>query len=132
APGGGIATGMAGGSAPGVPGGPLLLVEPQALPAATRTQLERLRPSRIIVLGGTSAVSDAVVSALSAFSPSVSRLAGADRFGTAAAIAQQFFPHPSESWLVSATAFPDALTAGPAAAVFRAPLLLTLPACVPP
>jgi hypothetical protein len=110
----------------------VLLVEQDTLPGATATQLNRLQPGRIVVLGGTAAVSDSVLGALHGFSPTVDRIAGADRFGTAAAIAQAFFPQPPEAWLVSGITFPDALGAGPAAAMFRAPLLLTLPACVPP
>ena len=128
----GFADGLAGGPAAGVTGSPMLLVERDALPPATGAQLNRLQPSRIIVLGGTAVVSDAVLDALRTFSPDVGRIAGADRFGTAAAIAQEFFPQPAEAWLASGTAFPDALAAGPAATLFRAPLLLTLPACVPP
>lgn len=127
-----FADGLAGGPAAGVARGPLLLVEPNAVPASTSAQLTRLQPSRIVVLGGPAAVSDAVLGSLSAFSTNVSRMAGADRFGTAAAIAQEFFPDPDEAWLASGIAFPDALAAGSLAAQYNAPLLLTLPACVPP
>ena len=41
-------------------GGPLLLTERDRLPEVTRAELARLRPCQVIVLGGTSAVSDAV------------------------------------------------------------------------
>ncbi len=132
ATGDGFADGLAGGPAAGVARSPMLLVKRDAVPAASRAQLQRLQPSRIVVLGGAGVVSDAVVAALGAFSPNVERVAGADRFGTAAAIAREFFPHPPEAWLVSGTAFPDALGAGPAATVFGTPLVLTLPACAPP
>ncbi|NAZ76767.1 hypothetical protein GTQ99_15255 [Kineococcus sp. T13] len=40
--------------------GPLLLTDRDHLPAATRAELQRLRPCYVIVAGGTSAVSDAV------------------------------------------------------------------------
>ncbi|NAZ81500.1 hypothetical protein GTR02_06680 [Kineococcus sp. R8] len=50
---------LAWGSA-GYGAGPLLLTERDRLPEVTRTELERLRPCFVVVLGGPSAVSDAV------------------------------------------------------------------------
>ena len=44
-------------------GGPVLLVSPIALPAATAAELTRLRPSRIVILGGSGAVSASVATA---------------------------------------------------------------------
>lgn len=69
---------------------PLLLVEPTgALPAATVTALDALQPNRIVVFGGPAAVGDDVFAALvpHARSGEVTRLSGADRNATAAAIA---------------------------------------------
>ncbi len=43
---------LAGGAAAAATGGPVLLVDRVAVPAATATELERLRPGRIVVLGG--------------------------------------------------------------------------------
>ncbi|MCI2240464.1 cell wall-binding repeat-containing protein [Paenibacillus sp. TRM 82003] len=40
--------------------GPLLLTERDALPAATRAELQRLRPCYVVAVGGTASVSDAV------------------------------------------------------------------------
>ena len=61
----------------------------------------RLQPANIIVLGGTGAVSDAVLQAIAGYtSGSVTRLAGQSRFGTAAAIS-------------AATFAPGAAVAGP-------------------
>ena len=64
------------------------------------------------------------------------RLAGADRYKTAVAISKANFTAPQE-WVVVASgqAFPDALGAGPMAALLEAPLLLvpqsgTLPSSV--
>ncbi len=42
-------------------GGPLLTVEAGSVPAATREELQRLRPQVVRVVGGTSSVSDDVV-----------------------------------------------------------------------
>jgi len=53
-----------------------------------------LDPARIVIVGGTGVVSAAVESALAAFVPDpglVRRIAGADRYATAAAIAADAF-----------------------------------------
>ena len=53
---------LAGAAAAGVTGGPLLLVD-STLPAATATELARLHPARIVILGSAAVVSDAVAAA---------------------------------------------------------------------
>ncbi len=62
----------------------------------------------------------------------VSRLAGADRIGTAVAVSAGTWTSSREVVLASARDFPDALAAGPLAARLDAPLLLTDPALLPP
>ncbi|HSI99954.1 MAG TPA: M14 family zinc carboxypeptidase [Patescibacteria group bacterium] len=104
---------------------PLLLTHQSAAPAATTTELARLAPGRIVVLGGTAAVSDAVVAQLRGYTAgTVTRIAGADRFGTAAAIAGAFAAGRPSTYLATGMAFPDALAGGPAAALLDVPLLL--------
>jgi putative cell wall-binding protein len=64
--------------------------------------------------------------------PVVSRIAGADRYELAAEISKRVSPGPSRVvYIASGTNFPDALSAGPAAAVNVAPLLLVAPDSVP-
>ena len=108
-------------------GGPILLTEPNRLPSATRTALTRLAPAQIVVLGGTSAVSAAVASALDAYDTGggVLRLAGADRYATAAAIARHHHPDGAPAaYVATGENFPDALAAGAPAALRGAPTLL--------
>ncbi len=57
----GFADALAGAAAAGKTGGPLLTVPGTTIPAATAAELTRLKPARIIVLGGTSVVSDGVL-----------------------------------------------------------------------
>ena len=52
---------LAGASAAATQGGPLLLVRPTVIPAATLAELRRLKPRRIVVLGGPAAVGDVVL-----------------------------------------------------------------------
>jgi len=123
---------LAGGPAARVGGGPLLLTAPTGLPAATAAELARLRPGRIVVLGGTGAVSDGVVSALRAYTAgSVTRVFGADRFGTAAAISASAFASASTVYVATGTNYPDALAGGAAAARAGVPILLVTASAVP-
>lgn len=60
------------------------------------------------------------------------RLAGNDRYETAVAISQRVFTPPQDVvFVVSGEDFPDALAAGPAAAHFRAPILLVRRSSIP-
>ena len=47
--------------------GPLLLVETNSLPTVVANELDRLNPSRIVILGGTGVVSEAVANAIAAY-----------------------------------------------------------------
>ncbi|WP_382308842.1 cell wall-binding repeat-containing protein [Herbiconiux sp. UC225_62] len=65
--------------------------------------------------------------------PVVSRIAGADRYDLSAEIAKKVSPTATNVvYLASGAAFSDALSAGPAAAVSFAPLLLVAPDALPP
>ncbi len=58
---------LAGAAAAGHLGGPLLLVNPTAMPTETARELDRLNPRRIVILGGTAVVSSSVAAQLDAF-----------------------------------------------------------------
>lgn len=104
---------------------PILLTRSKTLPGATATELARLNPSQIVVLGGTSAVSVDVASRLGAYG-TVSRISGSDRYATAAAVSRDTFPGgASVVYLATGTGFADALAAGPGAGIEGAPVLLT-------
>jgi len=105
--------------------GPILLVTKDAIPRATLAELKRLKPKKIIVLGGTGVVSAAVESALQK-QGATSRQSGSDRYSTAAAIsAKHFQPGAAVAFVATGEDFPDALTGGPAAAALGGPILLT-------
>jgi len=114
---------LTGGPAAGRDGAPILLVGDD-VPAATAAELTRLNPGRIVVLGGEVAVSAQVEAALAAYTDGgVTRLAGADRFGTAAAIAGAW-DETSTVYVATGANFPDALAGAAAAGLADAPLLL--------
>ncbi|MBK9180677.1 MAG: cell wall-binding repeat-containing protein [Acidimicrobiales bacterium] len=122
---------IAAGWASGAAGVPVLLVRRDSIPAVTQNELARLAPPAIIVLGGTAAVGDAVFGQLSRPGVAVIRLAGADRYATAAEILNAGLPAPGPFATVlvaSGTDFADAMIAGAAGAVYGGlPLLLVPP-----
>ena len=124
---------LAGGPAAASQGAPILLVNPDSVPDVTASALERLAPSSITVLGGSSAVSAAVVEELEGFTEGdVTRVSGADRYATAATIASMFFQAPVTSvFVASGEAFPDALAGAQAGGLLGVPVLLTRPGDVP-
>lgn len=124
---------LAAGPLAGLRGGPVLLTRPDQLPAATANELSRLRPQQIVVLGSDSAVSPAVVQALQTYSVQpVQRLAGVDRYATAAAVSEsQFGAGVAAAFVATGGNYPDALAGGPAAIKLGGPMLLTRPDALP-
>ncbi|MEA3502856.1 MAG: cell wall-binding repeat-containing protein [Actinomycetota bacterium] len=92
---------------------PLLLVTSNGVPAATADELRRLGPDRIVLVGSSGVVSDAVEAKLAGYASSgVTRIAGASRYSTAAAAAAR--AEGKRVFVVTADSFPDGLTAAPA------------------
>lgn len=110
---------------------PILLTRPDALPAVTRDEIERLQADQIVILGGTAAVSGAVERDLQDLGAAVYRIGGANRFDTAALIAARF-PSSTGAILVYGYNFPDALAAAAYAAREDYPILLTDTDQLPP
>lgn len=114
-------------------GGPVLLTTASTLPDSTAAELERLAPSRVVVVGGPSVVSEAVLAAVTSILPgaTTARLAGNDRYATSAAVAATFEPDVPVVYIASGYAFADALTAAAAAGSLGAPVLLSAPTALP-
>ena len=104
-------------------GGPLLLTTPTALPSAVKTEIQRLKPAKIYVIGGTGAVSASVATTLAAIAP-VTRFGGADRYATGLNILNGTFTSASTAMLATGRSFPDALAATGAAGKVDAPVVL--------
>jgi len=124
---------LAGAAAAGKAGAPVLLLQASTIPAATRTELDRLDPGRIVVLGGASVVGDSVLAALKAYTTGpVVRVAGSDRYATAAAVsASTFDPGVPVAFIATGRNFPDALAGAAAAAKLGGPVLLVDPETIP-
>lgn len=116
-------------------GGPLLITDGDRLPDVVATEIERLLfQGTVHILGGPAAIGDAVVTQVEALGATVVRVAGADRVGTALAVAAAMADldafagadTPGRVLLATGTDFADALAAGTAAAaVGDAAVLLT-------
>jgi hypothetical protein len=106
--------------------GPLLLVPPSGLTQEVSQEITRVAPagSTVYILGGSVAIPTSVDSALSSMGYAPVRLAGADRFGTAVAIAGAL-GNPDTVFEATGDDFPDGLSAGAAAAASQGVVLLT-------
>ncbi|AWB88632.1 cell wall-binding repeat-containing protein [Salinibacterium hongtaonis] len=107
-------------------GGPLLLTLPDALPSSVRMELQRLSPQQIVVVGGPSAVGDAVYGQLEGLSSSVRRDSGVDRYSTSRIVTERAFGVSGSSRVFIATGenFPDALSASAAAGASSSGVIL--------
>lgn len=121
----------------GLQGGPVLLTRKASLPEAIRTELSRLHPLRIVVLGGIAAIGDEVVDDLERFSPTITRIGGADRYEVSAAASRVVFapgtpvPTVPRLFIASGEGFPDALSGGPAGIYAGGPVLLVSKDSIP-
>jgi putative cell wall-binding protein len=117
---------LSAGSAAAAADGPLLLVDPNYVPGTIRSEIQRLQPQLIVVVGGTGAVSADVYNQLSQLAPSIRRDSGSDRFATSRLIAERAFSSTGATTAFIATGhdFPDALAASAAAASLSAPVIL--------
>lgn len=106
-------------------GGPVLLTRPDSVPPVVRTEIQRLKPSRITVVGGTGAISDAVLQELRGLtSAPVVRRGGGDRYATAGALARTFGTQVNVVYVATGENFPDALAGAARAGFNDGPVLL--------
>src|SRR5699024_1621181 len=91
---------------------PILLTQPDRLPAATETALSELGIEETLVIGGEVAITDNVADLL----PNVTRVAGDNRFETSVEVAKYFNPDTTEFYVTTGFNFPDALASGARAA----------------
>jgi putative cell wall-binding protein len=138
ASGAGFADALSGSAAAGAERGPMLLVTKDTIPTVVGIELHRLKPQRIVVLGGTNSVDTSVEAALAAYAPTVSRISGADRFEVSAEVSKAVFGRPGTVggehppvYVASGAVFPDALSGSAAAGTVGGPVLLVTKDGVP-
>jgi putative cell wall-binding protein len=123
---------LSAGPAAAMQGAPILLVSQSKIPGATRAELLRLHPSRIVVVGGIGVISPQVFTELGTMGATV-RLGGTDRYETSRLVVREGFltegtanpaPGAYTSILANGSNYPDALAAGPAAVNLLGPVIL--------
>lgn len=118
--------------------GPILLTRAHTLPDGVVRELMRLRPGRVCILGGVDAVGDEVQQSIEQLLPGVAieRLEGADRYGTARAVAERALVTThnitKSAFVATGAKFADALAVSPVAAALGAPVYLAEPAGISP
>lgn len=108
---------------------PILLTGPDELHPAAERGLEAAGADTVIILGGQAAVSQQVEAAVADAGYATERLAGADRWGTAKAVADAFVDgfgfDVADVGLATGESFADALASAPYLGEVPAPVVLT-------
>lgn len=113
---------------------PILLTQQDRLASAVAAEMVRLGADRVLIVGGTKAVSDAVARTclLVPGIDTVERISGADRYATAIALADRSVALQGDSFrgqafIATGTDFPDALSASGISAAKGMPVYLISP-----
>jgi putative cell wall-binding protein len=107
---------------------PIVLTDGKTLSAEAK---DLLKDEDVFILGGTSVISEEVSKEVGKVASSVDRLAGANRYGTLAAIQKMFAPASSELFVASGETFPDALASAPLITGKTGTLVLVQPNALP-
>lgn len=119
-------------AAAGYTNAPLLLVDgsQNSVSSQAAAALTGWGVKTLVVVGGSSAISDQLFASLNAIAPAT-RVAGPDRYSTSAAVNAIAFPAPTSVYIATGDSFADGLTGGAVAGARGAPMLLAPGTCVP-
>ncbi len=121
---------LAGGPLAAKESAPLLYTDTDSLDPATAAEIQRLGAAEVFVLGGDAAISPAVEAELTDSGLNVTRFAGANRFETAALVADEVGSATGTAYVVEgensdpARGWPDPVSVAPLAAFQGDPILL--------
>ena len=93
---------------------PLLYTPTSSLDSSVKAEIKRILPKggTVYLLGETSALSTSVSNSVTALGMKVVRVAGANQYATAVAIAKTVNPHPTNVLVLNGASYTDALSAG--------------------
>ncbi len=103
---------------------PILLTQSSSLPSSVLNEIKSLGANKVIIVGGTLAVSSSIKTALENEGFTVERISGSSRYDTAAKIAQEV-GSSQRAFLTTGENFPDALSVSSYAFENQVPVLLT-------
>ncbi|XKH50521.1 cell wall-binding repeat-containing protein [Chryseomicrobium palamuruense] len=106
---------------------PILLSRSKSLNQATKDEIKRLKPNKIILLGSVSALSQEIENELKSMNITIKRIKGSDRYETSLNIAKELNTGTSKAIIATGQNFPDALSIAPYAAIHEYPIILTKP-----
>ncbi|NWQ39487.1 SpoIID/LytB domain-containing protein [Bacillus sp. EB106-08-02-XG196] len=103
---------------------PILLTKADTLPETTKAKIQSLKPSRIVIVGGSGSVSGNVENQLRTITGNVERIGGSDRYEVAKYVAEKM-GSTSSAIVTNGLVFSDALAIAPYASENQIPILLT-------
>lgn len=103
---------------------PILLTRKDSIPDSTLNKIKALKPSKIVIVGGTGSVNQTVETKLKSITGDVSRIDGKDRFEVAKKIAQNLGTS-DKAVVTNGLIFSDALAIAPYAAKNGIPIILS-------
>lgn len=106
-------------------GRPIVLASGVGLIGDQLSYLKTLSGKTATIIGGTGAVSAQVEKQAKSVFTTVSRIGGSDRYETSVNVANKYFGKAKKLTLAYALNYPDGLCAGPLAAKYSSPLILT-------
>lgn len=113
---------------------PILLSEPSGASPALLAEIARLKPNRVVLIGGRSALSDSVSAAIAQALPSAAmeRIEGADRYATSLAIFERImtygaYEYSGEPYVVTGGSFADGCAVAQMARLGWVPILYVRP-----
>ena len=108
---------------------PILLATNSSVPNATVNEIKRLNPSKIIVIGGTGAINESVVTQLKNINKNITvkRISGKTRYETSLNIAKELdsIVPITKIYVGAGNGEPDALSISPVAGRDKSPIILT-------
>lgn len=104
---------------------PILLTQPKKLTGTTKKEITRLKPKKVILVGGTGSIDNDITNEIKAMGIAIERISGKDRFEVAYKISKKL-SNNGKAVVAYGLNFPDALAIAPFAARNEIPILLTL------
>lgn len=113
-----------------IKGYPIIMSAKDSIPESVKSQFNKIKPSKVYVIGGENMLSSKIISQVQAINPSLTntdivRISGKTKYLTNLAVCSAFNLDTSNAVIASGENFPDALAGSVLAAKLNAPILLT-------